>query len=511
VGQPRTVATRILLGRERQCHSSYATLASHYVFAPLFGMPARGHETPDAEATVTAVQQRFATPVPRAANLDELNMIFRKCCEAEPQRTVQSLFGPFLIPTRLAEDRGAATPLPKHPFDPCVIHPAVALDKYPTGASDANRYSVPRRFAFRIVTVMGDVDRVVIVTHGPVVATHERSWEKPTMIRDPIHSLVTLGRQPGTLDHAPVFRDWKLPACFAVVRAERERRHDARGGSRRVVRVVQLLGEHPMARVTQAIAACRCDHLHSAEAVIPRTRARAAIEATHHDAAVPAETPAASRVDVPLPDLSRFNQLRSGPAAEGPLSVRFAGSGRFNHVWERKVIMADATIEWLTTQLRPWRLPTRGREFENLTRDAAATKPTCAQFVLRLTELELATRALKAVATRIKDAGFPVEQDFDTSDFGVMPQRSQPKLLELARWEWIAQKSNCCWVGSHGTGTPRIAIGLGRAACRAGLRVRFFTAAELVSRLEQEQPQYTLDRVRTPLDRARLWIGDELG
>ena len=93
------------------------------------------------------------------------------------------------------------------------------------------------------------------------------------------------------LDHAPVFRDWKLPACFAEVRAELERIHGAMGGSRRFVRVLQLLGEHPMARVTQAIEACLRDHLHSAEAVIQRTRSLAAIEATKRDAAVPAECP----------------------------------------------------------------------------------------------------------------------------------------------------------------------------------------------------------------------------
>ena len=57
-------------------------------------MPARGNEKPDAEGTVKAVQRRFATPVPRVADLDELNTFFRKCCEAERERVVQSLFGP---------------------------------------------------------------------------------------------------------------------------------------------------------------------------------------------------------------------------------------------------------------------------------------------------------------------------------------------------------------------------------------------------------------------------------
>jgi transposase len=322
---PKTVATLILQGRERQCHSSYAALASHYAFSPLFCMPARGNEKPDAEGAVKAVQKRFATPVPRVADLDELNAFFRKRCEAERDRTVQSLCGPFTIKDRLAEDLATAAPLPGHRFDPCVIKPGVAVDKYQSVAFDGNRYSVPRPFAFQMVTVKGYVAKVVIVAHGQVVATHERSLEKQKMILDPIHFLAALGKKPGALDHAPVFRDWKLPACFTDLRTELERIHGAMGGSRRFVRVLQLLGEHPMTRVTGAIEPCLREHLHSAEAVIQRTRTLAAIEATKRPAvASPFDEPVATRVDVPLPDLGRFNQLLSGPAAGGPVSIIFA-------------------------------------------------------------------------------------------------------------------------------------------------------------------------------------------
>src|SRR3954468_11939504 len=173
--------------------------------------------------------------------------------------------------------------------------------------------------------------------------------------------------------------------------------------------------------------------------------------------------------------------------------------------------MADVTNELLKTQLRQLRLPTMGREFERLARDAASNNQKPAELLLRLTEGQLASRSANAVATRIKNAGFPVEKDFDTYDFSVMPSLSKPKILELARGDWIDQKSNCCLVGSHGTGKTHISIGLGLAACRAGLRVRFFTAAELVSRLEKEQKQYPLDRFLNQLDRAHLLICDELG
>ena len=47
------------------------------------------------------------------------------------------------------------------------------------------------------------------------------------------------------------------------------------------------------------------------------------------------------------------------------------------------------------------------------------------------------------------------KKDFDTFDFTALPGLSKPKVLELGRCEWIEQKSNCCLVGSHGTGKPR--------------------------------------------------------
>jgi DNA replication protein DnaC len=92
-----------------------------------------------------------------------------------------------------------------------------------------------------------------------------------------------------------------------------------------------------------------------------------------------------------------------------------------------------------------------------------------------------------------------------------VPGLSKPKVLELACCEWIEQKFNCCLIGSYGTGKTHISIGLGLAACRAGFPVRFFTAAELASKLEKEQEQYTLDRFLGQLERVHLVICDELG
>jgi len=165
----------------------------------------------------------------------------------------------------------------------------------------------------------------------------------------------------------------------------------------------------------------------------------------------------------------------------------------------------------LKANLKQLRLPTVSAEFEKLAREATAAGEGHEQYLLRLTELEVATRATNALKARIKQAAFGVHKDFDTYDFTAVPGLNKQKVMELARGEWIEQHYNCCLIGSPGTGKTHLAIALGLAACRQGKRVRFFTAANLVTRLEEAQKQYQLDRFLGQLDRVDLLICDELG
>jgi len=139
--------------------------------------------------------------------------------------------------------------------------------------------------------------------------------------------------------------------------------------------------------------------------------------------------------------------------------------------------MADNKHLLLRANLKQLRLPTMGAEFEKLAREAADANEDYEQYLLRLTELEVAARASNAVQARVRAAGFPVPKDFDTFDFTAVPALSKPKILELARGEWLTQRANVCLIGSPGTGKTHCAVALGLAACRLGKRVRFYTAA----------------------------------
>jgi DNA replication protein DnaC len=165
----------------------------------------------------------------------------------------------------------------------------------------------------------------------------------------------------------------------------------------------------------------------------------------------------------------------------------------------------------LKTNLKQLRLPTMLAEFEKLAREASSNNESYEAYLLRLTELEVAARAANTLAARIRQAGFAVYKDFDTYDFTALPALNKPKLLELARGEWIEQHYNLCLIGNAGTGKTHIATALGLAACREGWRVRFFTAAGLISRLEEAQKQYQLERFLGQLDKVDLLVVDELG
>jgi DNA replication protein DnaC len=161
--------------------------------------------------------------------------------------------------------------------------------------------------------------------------------------------------------------------------------------------------------------------------------------------------------------------------------------------------------------LKALRLPTVAENYDTLARQAAESGQPYSEYLLALLEQELSQREVNRRRRLLRQAKFPITYTLDTYDFTLMPSLSKPKVLELARGEFVRKSENVVLVGQIGTGKTHLATALGYAACELGYKVRFFTAAGLISQLLEAHQQNQLGRLENSLLKQQFIIIDELG
>jgi DNA replication protein DnaC len=172
------------------------------------------------------------------------------------------------------------------------------------------------------------------------------------------------------------------------------------------------------------------------------------------------------------------------------------------------IALRDAAIRQYAKQLR---LPTLGGQFARLAEQAVKEKQSHLSYLEALLEVELEERARKATARRIQEARFPVVKTLEEFDFESVPHISAVLLRNLSEGGYLSRKEPIIFLGDAGTGKTHLATGLAIAACRQRKRVRFTTAAEMVTELIEAQNQAELNRVRNRWLRYELIVIDELG
>ena len=170
--------------------------------------------------------------------------------------------------------------------------------------------------------------------------------------------------------------------------------------------------------------------------------------------------------------------------------------------------VVDARLQGLLKQLR---LPTVAKNYETLARQAAESGQPYPEYLMALLERELSQRDVNRRRRLLRQARFPITYSLDTYDFTLMPSLSKPKVLELASGDFISKAQNVVLLGQIGTGKTHVATALGYAACESGYKVRFFTAAALISQLLEAHEQNRLSRLENSLLKQHLIIIDELG
>jgi len=245
----KIAVAKILGGEQRQRTRSFSELQSYYLFADKFGRPAKGNDKGKVEGLVGYARRNFMVPIPRANSWQDLNAHLEADCQKRRQRRLRG--HSETIGERFERDRATLLALPAAPYEACEKVSArvssLSLVRYRT-----NDYSVPTEYGHRQVWVKGYVHEVVIACGSDVIARHQRSYERETVVFDPLHYLALLEQKTRALDQAAPLAGWQLPECFITLRRLLEARLN-KHGSREYVQVLRLLETFELTEVTYAV------------------------------------------------------------------------------------------------------------------------------------------------------------------------------------------------------------------------------------------------------------------
>lgn len=132
------------------------------------------------------------------------------------------------------------------------------------------------------------------------------------------------------------------------------------------------------------------------------------------------------------------------------------------------------------------------------------------EFLAELMKQEYDARQEGARKRAIKAAKFPYIKTFDELDLTRIENVEDSYLRELATCEFVKARSNIVLIGNPGTGKTHLSVALGINACNLGLKVRFFTAANLANSLIEAQDNKSLMKLERQIASADLLIIDEL-
>jgi DNA replication protein DnaC len=173
-----------------------------------------------------------------------------------------------------------------------------------------------------------------------------------------------------------------------------------------------------------------------------------------------------------------------------------------------------------TTQLRDrclshfatLRIPVQGEALDELLSRAEKESFSHLSFLDRLLGAEAGARRERAVARRIREAGFAESKTLEGFDWNFNPKTfDRMQMQELATGDFIRRRTNLLLVGWSGIGKSHMIQALGQKACVHGYRVLYRTSAQLLTDLTASLADKTLPLRLRRYANPELLIIDEFG
>jgi DNA replication protein DnaC len=118
----------------------------------------------------------------------------------------------------------------------------------------------------------------------------------------------------------------------------------------------------------------------------------------------------------------------------------------------------------------------------------------------------------RALAARLKRAQLKIPSAcLEDIDYSNARGLKRAQLDQLRAGQWVQENRNCIITGATGVGKTYLGCALGQQACRDGQRTIYYYAPKLFRGLHQAHADGSLTKLLKGIQKARLFIVDDLG
>lgn len=168
--------------------------------------------------------------------------------------------------------------------------------------------------------------------------------------------------------------------------------------------------------------------------------------------------------------------------------------------------------ERLTDLCEELNLPFVAQGYAHAAAQATQQESSYSDYLEELLRAERAGRVSRKQSVLTRMAGFPAIKTLEDFDYGFATGVKKSQIDELSSLTFVQRKENVVLVGASGVGKTHLAIALGYRAAQAGIKTRFYTAADLMMLLSVAQSSGQLkSALRRAVGAYRLLIIDEIG
>lgn len=170
----------------------------------------------------------------------------------------------------------------------------------------------------------------------------------------------------------------------------------------------------------------------------------------------------------------------------------------------------EDTKTYIDDMMKRFKLVDMREQYSDIIAAAEAETMGYTDFLVRLLSVEEEGKNARRQEMLLEKANFDTYAQLKDIDYSFNPTLDRNKIEELGKLHFLQAHENIIIIGPPGVGKSMIATGIGMNACKAGNKVLFVNAKELVDKLYEEMTRGHLADTLEKIKKIDLLIIDEL-